>query len=139
MNIVFGPAISDRAWEIGKSLLPSGLTIEVLSSDEAERRQQWQRADFFMGFRYGIKAGDYENMKRLKLVQMLSAGYDGIDIEKLRALKIPMANNGGANSFAVSEHALMLMLACSRNLVELDQALRKGQWRASKLGQEEAH
>ena len=140
MNIVFGPAISDRAWEIGKSLLPSGFNIEVLNSDDpAVRRQQWERADFFMGFRYGIKASDYEHMKRLKLVQMLSAGYDGIDIEKLRARGVPMANNGGANSFAVSEHALMLMLACSRKLIELDQALRKGQWRASKLGEEEAH
>ena len=51
-KIVFGPAIADRAWEIGLSLLPKGFTIDVLDAkDNAKRIQQLESADFYMGFR----------------------------------------------------------------------------------------
>jgi len=140
MKIIFSPGISEAAWDIGQSLLPAGFTIEVLSAnDEAERRRQLESADFFMGFRAGLRPGDYDHMKRIKLVQVLSAGYDGIDIEKLRKLKIPLANNGGANAYAVSEHAILLMLALYRKLPSLDRLVRGGQWKSSKLGQEAEH
>jgi len=140
MKIIFGPAISDRAWAIGQTLLPAGFTIEVLDAkNEAERVRQLESADFYMGFRSGIRSCDYDHMKRIRLIQVLSAGYDGMDIEKLRQLKIPLANNGGANSYAVAEHAILLMLATYRKLTELDKLVRRGEWKSSKLGQEEEH
>lgn len=140
MKIIFGPAISDRAWDIGQSLLPEGFTIEVLTTqDDAARVKQLESADFYMGFKTGIRASDYDHMKRIKLVQLLSAGYDGMDIEKLRELRIPLANNGGANSYAVSEHAILLMLALYRRLPDLDRLVKGGKWKSSRLGQEEEH
>ena len=139
MNIVFGPNIAPRAWAIGESLLPRGFTIEILSSEDKLRREQLERADFYMGFRSGLRASDYEHFGRIKLVQLLSAGYDGMEIETLRSLGIPLANNGGANSYAVSEHAILLMLAVYRRLPDLDRLVKSGQWKSSKLGQEEEH
>ena len=50
--------------------------------------------------------------KKMKLVQLLSAGYDRVDVEAARKAGVPVANNGGANAIAVAEHTLMLMLAC---------------------------
>ena len=47
---------------------------------------------------------------KLKLVQLLSAGYDGVDIEAARRARVPVCNNGGANAISVAEHAIMLML-----------------------------
>ncbi len=140
MKIVFGPVIAEPAWEIGKSLLPREFTIDVLSTtDEKKRIQQLETADFYMGFRSGVRDSDYDHMKHIKLVQLLSAGYDGMDIEKLRALRIPLANNGGANRFAVSEHAILLMLAVYRKLPDLDRLVKGGKWKSSKLGQEAEH
>jgi phosphoglycerate dehydrogenase-like enzyme len=139
MKIVFGPVVAPAAWAIGESLLPDGFTIEVLSQDAKQRIEQFENADFFMGFRSGLKDSDYDHLGRIKLLQVLSAGYDGIDIEKLRKLGIPLANNGGANSFAVSEHAILLMLAVHRKLPDLDRLVRSGQWKSSKLGQEQEH
>jgi phosphoglycerate dehydrogenase-like enzyme len=139
MKIVFGPVIAPAAWAIGESLLPRGFSIEVLSDDPARRREQFATADFFMGFRAGLKPADYDHLGRIKLMQVLSAGYDGIDLERLRALGIPLANNGGANSFAVSEHAILLMLAVYRKLPELDRLVRAGKWKSSRLGQEQEH
>ena len=59
----------------------------------------------------------YTSAPNLKLVQLLSAGYDRCDIEAARRAGVPICNNGGANSTAVSEHAILLMLAVCRRLV----------------------
>jgi len=141
MNIVFSPAISDAAWAIGKSLLPQGFTIEILAQDHEGRVEQLERADFLMGFLRGLplRPDDYPHLKNVKLIQVLSAGYDGIDIERLRQSGIPLCNNGGANSYAVSEHAILLMLAVYRRLPALDRLVRAGQWKSSKLGEEQEH
>ena len=140
MKILFGPQIAPGAWAIGESLLPRELKIEVISKDDEKRRiQQLETADFYMGFRSGLRPTDYEHMKNVKLVQLLSAGYDGMDLEKLRMLKIPLANNGGANSYAVAEHAIMLMLAVSRQLPEMHELVRNGKWKSPKQGEEEEH
>src|SRR5436190_1771240 len=141
MNIVFSPAISDAAWAIGKALLPQGFAIEILAQDHELRIKQLERADFLMGFLRGLplRPDDYPHLKKVKLIQVLSAGYDGIDIERLRASGIPLCNNGGANSYAVSEHAIMLMLAVYRRLPALDRLVRGGQWESNKLGEEQEH
>ena len=52
----------------------------------------------------------YKAAPKLKLYQLLSAGYDDVDIEAARRAKVPVCNNGGANAISVSEHAIMLML-----------------------------
>ncbi len=65
-----------------------------------------------------------------RLLQILSAGWDFLDADLIRELEIPVANNGGANSWAVADHALLLMLAVYHRLVEADAATRSGRWRA---------
>lgn len=139
MKIIFGPEIAPAAWNIGESLLPQGFTLEKLSKSPDQRVEQLESADFFLGFRSGIIARDYDHMSNIRLIQFLSAGYDGMDIERLRKLGIPLCNNGGANSYAVAEHAIMLMLAVSRQLPDLDRLVRDGKWKSSRFGEEEEH
>jgi phosphoglycerate dehydrogenase-like enzyme len=140
-KIVFNPVISPAAWEIGMSLLPRGFSIEILSPDPEKRIAQLESADFLMGFLRGmpLAADDYPHLRNIKLIQVLSAGYDNVDLKRLKASGIPLANNGGANSFAVSEHAILLMLAVFRRLPALDRLVREGQWKSSKLGEEQEH
>src|SRR5262249_29185322 len=66
---------------------------------------------------------------KLKLVQLLSAGYDRVDVEAARKAKVPVANNGGANAIAVSEHTILLMLAVLKRLVRFHNDLGAGKWR----------
>ncbi len=141
MKIVFNPVISPAAWAIGQSLLPPGFDIEILARERDERIAQLEKADFLMGFLRGMPLGpdDYQHLKNLKLIQLLSAGYDNIDLVRLRASGIPLANNGGANSFAVSEHAILLMLAVYRRLPALDNLVRAGGWKSSRMGEEQEH
>ena len=141
MKIIFNPVISDAAWAIGESLRPKQFAIEILSKDPDERARQLSEADFLMGFLRGMPLGpdDYPLLKKVKLIQVLSAGYDGVDLERLKQSGIPLANNGGANSYAVSEHAILLMLAVYRRLPTLDRLVRSGQWKSSRTGEEQEH
>ena len=141
MKIIFNPVISDAAWAIGESLRPRQFDIEILSQDADQRARQLAEADFLMGFLRGMPLGpdDYPQLKKVKLIQLLSAGYDGVDLERLKQSGIPLANNGGANSYAVSEHAILLMLAVYRRLPSLDRLVRSGQWKSSRTGEEQEH
>jgi phosphoglycerate dehydrogenase-like enzyme len=59
---------------------------------------------------------------------VLSAGYDYVNIAGARKARIPICSNGGANSVAVAEHAVMLMLAVYRKLVAFHQNVAGGRW-----------
>jgi len=57
-----------------------------------------------------------EHAPRLQYVQSIGAGYNQFDLDALRARGIRFANASGVNRTAVSEHAIALMLALSRQL-----------------------
>ena len=60
----------------------------------------------------------YQRAPKLRIIQTLSAGYNTYDFDAARVVVgVPICNNGGANSTAVAEHAMMLMLAVSRKLI----------------------
>jgi phosphoglycerate dehydrogenase-like enzyme len=67
--------------------------------------------------------------KSLRLIQLLTAGYDQIDLKLTAELGIPVATNGGANALAVAEHCLALLLALYKRLLPCDSSVRKGNWR----------
>jgi phosphoglycerate dehydrogenase-like enzyme len=67
--------------------------------------------------------------KSLRLIQLLTAGYDEIDLKLTTEMGIPVATNGGANGWAVAEHCIALLLALYRRLPASDQSVRKGTWR----------
>ncbi len=65
---------------------------------------------------------------RLKVVSRFGVGYDNVDVAALTARGIPLTTVGDANAVTVAEHALMLMLAASRELVVHDAAVRGGDY-----------
>ncbi len=77
-------------------------------------------------------------LPNLKLVQLLSAGYDRCDIEAARRAGVPICNNGGANSTAVAEHAILLMLAVCRRLVWQHTNVAAGRWRGNAVARRQA-
>jgi phosphoglycerate dehydrogenase-like enzyme len=83
-----------------------------------------------MGFaREGMGHPFYQAAPRLKLVQLISAGYDRLDVEAARKAGVPVANNGGANSVAVAEATLLLMMAVMKKLVWQHNNVVRGLWR----------
>ena len=70
----------------------------------------------------------------LKLLQTFSAGTDRLDKAGLLRLGTRVANNGGANSVAVAEHAIMLILTINHKFDEQIESVKKGNWAADISG-----
>ena len=70
-----------------------------------------------------------EQAPRLRYVQSIGAGYNQFDLDALRARGIRFANASGVNQVAVSEHAIALMLALSRQLDSGRDNQRRHVWR----------
>ena len=91
-------------------------------------------ADFLILFPAVISAEVLAAAPKVKLIQLVSAGFDQLDIRRCRELGIPVANNGGANSTDVAEHTLALILAWYRRMLEMDRNVRTGRWHAIDSG-----
>jgi phosphoglycerate dehydrogenase-like enzyme len=142
MRILFIPRLSDEVITLASSFLPEGFDLEVIDRDAGEEGliSAVARADIIMGYiRSPFSRSVLEAMKNVQLIQLLSAGYDKVDIEAMARLRIPVANNGGANSVAVAEHTMMLILALYRDLAELDARVKSGGWLAGPLGSQQFH
>jgi glyoxylate reductase/D-3-phosphoglycerate dehydrogenase len=110
-------------------LAPKGFEIVKALHNSPEMKAALPGTDYLVGFvQQYVTPRLFEDAPKLKLIQMLSAGYDRADLEAVRRSKVPLCNNGGANSVAVSEHALMLMLAVSRRLITQHGNVTAGRW-----------
>ncbi|HKT76420.1 MAG TPA: 2-hydroxyacid dehydrogenase [Sphingobium sp.] len=67
-------------------------------------------------------------MPRLGLIACLTVGYDGVDLDQARARGIAVTHGGVANAEDVADHAIGLILAHRRWIVEGDRQLRAGGW-----------
>jgi phosphoglycerate dehydrogenase-like enzyme len=120
----------DPIVETARAMLPAGYELEVVDESDPKFATAMLDADFFMGFARGNMGPEfYRAAPRLKLIQLISAGYDRVDLEAARAAKMPVANNNGANSVAVAEHTLLLILAVARKLVWHHNNVAAGKWR----------
>ncbi len=66
--------------------------------------------------------------RQLKCVARCGAGTDNIDVAAATELGLPVFFSPEGTTFAVAEHAMMLMLAVSRRLVSLDCEVKRGHW-----------
>jgi phosphoglycerate dehydrogenase-like enzyme len=118
--------------DIARDMAPPGFELVVARAGTAEFAAALPEAEYLIGApELPMDDAFYRSAARLRLVQLVSAGYDRIDIEAARRAGVPVANNGGANSVAVAEHALMLMLALCRRLVWQHTSIAAGRWRGN--------
>lgn len=118
--------------EVVREMAPDGFDVVIAKPGSAEWPAAIGGADYLVGFvDMLVKDELYRSAPKLKLVQCLSAGYDRADIAAAKRAKVPLANNGGANSVAVSEHAILLMLAVSRQLIRQHANVAAGRWRGN--------
>jgi phosphoglycerate dehydrogenase-like enzyme len=133
-RIVYAPPPAADVLAIAEGLLPPGFDFQVVDSGAVP--DALGEADYLMGFIGRLPPGVLGDASRLRLVQLMSVGYDTFDLQGARAAGVPVAVNGGANAIAVAEHAVMLMLATLKRLVELNSAVHGGQWRSGPTGEE---
>jgi phosphoglycerate dehydrogenase-like enzyme len=121
--------------DTARELCPPGFDLAIERLGTPEFDAALAGTDYIIG--YGDPAQNdafFARAPKLKLIQLLSAGYDRCDIEAARRAKVAICNNGGANSTAVAEHALLLMLAVCRRLTWQHQNVVAGRWRGNDPG-----
>jgi phosphoglycerate dehydrogenase-like enzyme len=123
---------SAETGEIARALAPAGYDLVLVRGDGAELAAALGGAEYVLCYpSLTMNDAFYRTAPRLRLVQLLSAGYDNVDLDAARRAKVPIANNGGANAISVAEHALMLMLTVSRRLIWTHASVAAGRWRGN--------
>lgn len=102
---------------------------EVLPLWEANgaRRQSEAQAIIWAG-EFTLPSDLLDAMPQLGLIACFTVGYDGVDLQQARERGIAVTHGGDANAEDVADHAIGLMLAHRRWIVEGDRQLRAGLW-----------
>lgn len=111
---------------------PTGIEILRAAGLEAVIGEQaYQQADpnrvvagIFRSTPFGRP--EMERFKNLRVIGVHGAGFDNIDLGAARDFNIPVFNTPGRNARSVAEHAIMLMLAVSKQLLPSNQAAKAG-------------
>ncbi len=116
--------------QMAQEQVPQGFTLDLLEQDTpAETRlEKFAQADFMFAYPGNPSDAELAAAKKLKLFQVLSAGYEWLDLAAFKRAGIPVANNGGANAPTVAEHAILLILAVYKKLPLHHNALHAGRW-----------
>jgi len=75
-----------------------------------------------------------ENLEQCRLISNTQIGYDSIDTAAASERGILVTNVPDYCVEEVSDHAMALILACARKVVQLNEAAKKGQWGLSPDG-----
>jgi phosphoglycerate dehydrogenase-like enzyme len=128
-KILFAPRQSDAVMEIARSLTPAGFELLIADFGTPGFYAAAGQAEYYLGLARQMGGEFFRAAPNLKLVQLLSAGYDRVDIEAARKAGVPVSNNGGANAIAVAEHTIMLILAVLKRVVKFHNDVVAGKWR----------
>jgi phosphoglycerate dehydrogenase-like enzyme len=123
---------SEETLQIAYDLLPAGWDLATAPHGRPEFWDLLKDTEYYIGAGQFPHGPDfYQKAPKLRIVQTLSAGYNTYDLDAARAAGVPICNNGGANSTAVAEHAMMLMLAVCRRLIWQHEGVSSGRWRGN--------
>jgi phosphoglycerate dehydrogenase-like enzyme len=134
-RILFAPSQPQAILDIARSLTPPGFELVVADVGTPAFYEAAADAEYYLGLPRQMGGEFFRAALKLRLVQLLSAGYDRVDVEAARKAGVPVANNGGANAIAVAEHTLMLMLAVLKRLVRFHNDVVAGKWRVGNVAE----
>ena len=134
-----GPALP--LLDLSEQIKPEGWNLHVRTSESSvdDVMEAAGVADFILVYGHGVSDDVLRAARKTKLVQLCSAGFDGVNLELAGEMGIPVANNGGTNAVPVAEFAITLTLAAIRHLVITDSHTRAGDWMRPELDGRDSH
>ncbi len=135
-KVVFFTNLAPDTAALLTGMAPTGYDVTTAPTrmDEADQIALVQDADFLVLFPPVLPPSVLRAAPRVKLIQLVSAGFDALDVGVCREMEVPVANNGGTNSIDVAEHTLTLILAWYRRLGAMDANVRNNAWSAIDSG-----
>jgi phosphoglycerate dehydrogenase-like enzyme len=114
-----------------QEMTPPGFELIVGAPGSPSYASSLAEVEYLIGNVNPMDEAFFKAAPRLRLAQLFSAGYDHVDLDAARRAGVVVANNGGANSRAVAEHTILLMLAVYRKLVPQHAMTSSGVWRGN--------
>lgn len=108
-----------------------GTSIELVACsvrDENEVISFARDADAILTVQTPITAQVAEKLERCKVIVRLGVGYDVIDVDSCQKHGILVCNVPDYGTEEVANHALALLFAVHRRILEYDRNVRKGHW-----------
>lgn len=79
-----------------------------------------------------IKEADLKRMPKLKLISVLAAGYNVVDVKAAGEHGVIVCNTPAYGVDAVAQHAVALLMEFCRNIAEHDDSVKAGEWASAK-------
>jgi len=95
VKILFAPKQPAPVLDIARALAPPGYELVVADVGTPEFIEAAADAEFYLGLARRMGGEFFRSAPKLRLVQLLSAGYDHVDVEAARKAGVPVSNNGG--------------------------------------------
>jgi lactate dehydrogenase-like 2-hydroxyacid dehydrogenase len=76
----------------------------------------------------GLYADEIAALPHLKIICVIGAGYEHVDLQAAADRGITVTNGAGVNASSVADHAMAMLLALVRDIPRCDAAVRRGEW-----------
>jgi len=111
-----------------EALDPIGAEIVEAPANEAEFIEAARTADAIYAKGLPISRKIIDALENCKVITLGSVGVDSVDVKAATARGIPVTNIPDTFIEEVADHAMMLLLAGFRRLIEQDKMVRGGRW-----------
>lgn len=128
--LVTSRSFSSGDLDLALDLATAGLAVERGPADHdlAALRLQLAEAVAWIAGSGPVTADHLDAAPRLRVLARYGVGVDAVDLGAAAARGVVVTNTPGANSAAVADHAVALMLAALRQVVVGDRRVRAGDW-----------
>ena len=135
VRVLYLARAEPELYAVARGHAPAGIELVTLDTDdEAELQAKLPLCEVIVVATRRLDTAAIAACPRLRLVVHQGVGYhDTIDVPALQARGVPLAVTPDGTATAVSEHAVMLMLAASRRLPFADAELRAGRFHVNAL------
>ena len=121
--------LSDEAEVIKKAGIEL-MDIDAATEDEIIAKAK--DADVVFIVRTAFTRRVFENLPKLRAVIRCGVGYDNVDVDAATDNRVLVVNVPDFCFEEVSNHAIVLIMACAKKLVQLDHTVKTAGWKASR-------
>ena len=76
----------------------------------------------------GLYADEIAALPALKIICVIGAGYEHVDLQAAADRGLTVTNGAGVNASSVADHAMAMLLSMVRDIPRCDAAVRRGEW-----------
>tara|TARA_B110000967_G_scaffold198660_1_gene232020 strand:- start:778 stop:1878 length:1101 start_codon:yes stop_codon:yes gene_type:complete len=132
LNIMYKIGIIQKIHDAGLELLKAHGNFEYEIIDDVSEENLLKKIHLYDGV--SLRVSKLSNnllskATKLKVISRHGVGYDNVDTLYLKQNNITLLITASANAIAVSEHVFYLMLAISKNFLNLDNEVRIGNFK----------